>query len=121
MFVNEVVIYTELLACKFISEKAREELKRACCPVHSEVPGIDAGIEIVELQHGGWDRRDRQGYYVWDTPREIQIHSRGLYLLYAWKEELNGYALTWIEEEETPQPPESPDEESLGDLDDHPF
>lgn len=119
-----MAIYIELLACKFISEAARKELERAACPVHKEVPGLDRDIEIVELQHSGWESRDRSGMSVWDVPREIQIVSRGLYLNYAWNDEVNGGALTLLEEEMRQAVYKEHNVETndyLGDLDEHPF
>lgn len=118
-------LHTELLACKFISEEARKDLKNAECEIFRDVPGLDSDIEIVELQHAGG--KDRSGMYVWDVPREIQIESRGLYLYYCWSDEYNGYALTVWDEEMRPAlvaektTEDAKDEESLGDLDAHPF
>lgn len=115
-----MAIYSELLACKRISDAARLELLRARCPIHKHVPGLDSDIEVVELQHGGWDAKDRSGMSVWDVPREIQIESRHLYLTYAWDDEVNGYALTVLNEEPYATVAEVATDE-LGDLDEHPF
>jgi len=114
-----MVVYTELLACKEISERAREELNRAACMIHKEVPGLPSDIEIVELQHAG--ARDRSGMHVWDVPLEIQIRSRELYLSYNWKDEMQGYKLSWLGEEIRPALPPGEANETLGDLEEHPF
>lgn len=108
-----MAIHIELLACKFISEKARQELKRAHVEIHREVPGLDPEIEMVVLEHSG--PGDRTGMYQWDVPIEIQIASRGLYLSYRWKDEVSGYALRWLDEDE------EDNLDDLDDLDDHPF
>lgn len=94
-----MAIHIELLACKHISEAARSELKRAACPIHKDVPGLEADIEIVELHHGGWESGDRSGMSVWDTIREIQIVSLGLYLVYKWNDAANGMVLMKYEED----------------------
>jgi hypothetical protein len=82
---------TKLLACKAISDQARAELKRAGCAVHKEVPGLDDDIEIVELRHNG--DKDLNVMSVWSVPREIQIASRNLHLLYTYNEQIKGYEL----------------------------
>ena len=92
-----MTISTELLGCKVISEAARRELKRACCTVYKEIPGLPDDIEVVELQHGG--EGDRKGTYIWDMPREIQIASRGLSLSYWFDSTVNGYVLTLLNED----------------------
>lgn len=126
MVVKMAAIHIELLACKFISTAARNELARAACPIHKEVPGLDSDIEVVELQHAG--KGDRNGMYRSGVPVEIQIASRGLYLAYHWDDQLNGFGLTWLDEDigmvrmviYDQQNLKMSDEE-LGDLDDHPF
>ena len=62
---------TKLLACKVISDQARQELKRAGCTIHKEVPGLDDDIEIVELRHDG--EKDLNVMSIRDVPREIEI------------------------------------------------
>ncbi len=115
-----MAIYTELLGCKFISEAARKELKRAGVTIHKGVPGVDNDIEIVELQHAGSE--DRGGMYVWDVPREIEIASRGLYLVYHLDESGDG-RLLWMDEDMGMVRKVVYDQhiEGLGELNDHPF
>lgn len=65
--------------------------------------------------------------YVWGVPREIQIASLGLYLVYHWDDRANGYALIWMDEDMGMvrkviyEQEIQADEEQLGDLDDHSF
>jgi len=92
-----LAIYTELLACKIISQAARRELERACCPIHKDIPGLPNDIEVVELQHGGVG--DREGTSILDVPCQIQIASRGLYLSYEFERTIDGYVLTVLNED----------------------
>ena len=116
-----MAIYTELLACKWISDKAREALKRACCPIHEKVLWGDfEDVEIVELHHGGYREGDINMLSVWGVPREIQIRSLDLYLFYRWDEVKNGWGIEMYEEEYNVWVGNA-DDEPLGDLDEHPF
>jgi hypothetical protein len=82
---------TKLLACKAISDQARQELKRAGCIIHKEVPGLDDDIEIVVLQYVG--DKDLNVMSIRDIPREIEIKSKKLHLLYTYNEQIEGYEL----------------------------
>ncbi len=117
-----MAMYTELLACKWISEKAREALKRAACPIHNGLLWGDfEDVKIVELHHGGYQEGDLNMLSVWGTPREIQIRSLDLYLSYCWDDEKDGYILEMFEEEDEPPIDVLASDEPLGDLDEHPF
>lgn len=109
--------YTRLLACKDISERAREDVHRAGITIHKDVPGIEQDVEIVVITvEGPYD----QIMSVWDVPREIQLQSRGIQFLYLWDDSINGYKLCEWDEYEKPVFIAS-NEDDLGDLDDHPF
>ena len=93
------MVNTDLFGCKRISERARHELKEASCPVHDEVPGVEAGVSIVEIRYSDEDG-DYQGYSVFGVQQEIKIISSGLHLYYCWVDELGGYELTTFEDEQ---------------------
>ncbi len=123
-----ITVKTELLACKSISDQARKELERAGCTIHKEVAGLESDMLLVELhyfdmQYDGKD--DRTGMWIWGVPREIQIRSHNLYLEYRWSDQIGGYELRVLNEEEQPGPATSDQaseqEDELGDLDEAPF
>lgn len=114
-----------LLACAFITEKARAELARAGCTIHQDMLwGELENVEIVELHHYGGD--DIHIMSVWGVPREIIIPSHNLYLHYQWHISYNGPVLTVLDEDiPEPAPPraqtEQTEQSELGDMDEHPF
>jgi hypothetical protein len=110
---------TKLLACKKISNDAYKMLRNARCEILKDVPGLDDGIEIVELQYAGYD--DLNMMSVWGTPREIQIHSRNIYLVCNYEKDIDGLSLITMDEAMQAPATSTSTEDGLGPLDGHPF
>lgn len=120
---------TMLLVCKQISNAARGTIIGQGCEIFRNVPGLEEGLEIVELQYAGDD--DLNMLSQWGIPQEIEIYSRDLILLYESLED-GSYKLRLKDDPgdevvdldaptEYPFDPHYDPSSDLGDLDDHPF
>lgn len=116
-----------LLACKYITDKARHELRRAGT-IHTNIPGLVDSIELVAIPYDSLE--DLHMMSVWDVPREIDVKSRYLHFFYNYVESISGYCLSAGSDDEVDletlirretAPPAETNDDDLGDLEDHPF